>query len=143
MVAPDDTAFEYLRGRRYVPRNMDEMVDMWRDTLYTDPGASFAKSYTMHADTVEPQVSWGTNPGQTCDITGHVPSPDEYAGGDPDLETGARRALHYMDLESGTPMTDIRIDRSLSGRVPTPGWRIWCRRPRWQAWGRWPTVSGP
>ena len=115
MVAPDDTTFEYLRGRRYAPENMEESIDVWRDTLYTDPAATFAKSYAMRADMVAPQVSWGTNPGMTCDITQNVPSPDEYAGENTDLEIGARRALRYMDLEPGTPMTDVRIDRVFIG----------------------------
>lgn len=115
MVAPDDTTYGYLRGRRYVPGNFEEMVDVWRGTLRSDPGARFAKSHTIRADAVAPQVSWGTNPGMTCDITEPVPHPDEYARGDPDMERGARRALEYMDLEPGTQMTDIRVDRVFIG----------------------------
>ena len=115
MVAPDDTTYEYLRGRRHIPENFEEMVDVWRDTLRSDPGARFAKSHAMQAGMVAPQVSWGTNPGMTCDITEPVPHPDEYSRGDPDRERGARRALEYMDLEPGTQMTDIRVDRVFIG----------------------------
>ena len=115
MVAPDDTTFEYLRGRRYTPPNFEEMVDVWRDALHTDGAAKFDHSFEVPAGDVSPQVSWGTNPGMTCDITDAVPDPAEYSEGDPSLEMGARRALDYMDLKPGTPMTDIRVDRVFIG----------------------------
>ena len=115
MVAPDETTYEYLRGRKYTPANFEEMVDVWKETLHTDGGARFARSYRMDVGSVAPQVSWGTNPGMTCDVTGCVPDPAEYAAGDPAREQGARRALRYMDLEPGTPVTDIRVDRVFIG----------------------------
>ena len=115
MVAPDETTFEYLRGRRYTPGNFEEMAEAWKGDLRSDGGARFARSYTIRANEVAPQVSWGTNPGMTCDVTGCVPDPAEYADGDPARERGARRALEYMDLEAGTAVTDIRIDRVFIG----------------------------
>ena len=115
MVAADETTYRYLRGRPLAPDNLDEMIDAWRETLHSDPGCRFDRTYAIRADDIAPQVSWGTNPGMTCDITESVPHPDEYARGSADLEAGARRALEYMDLEPGTQMTDVRIDRVFIG----------------------------
>lgn len=115
MIAPDDTTYDYLRNRLHTPPDFEHMVDTWKDILYTDGNARFDRSFTIDVDSVSPQISWGTNPGMTCDITDVVPDPTEYSGGDTNLEQGARRALQYMDLESGTPMTDIRVDRVFIG----------------------------
>ena len=62
MVAPDDTTYDYLRDRQFTPNNYDEMVEHWKDTLYSDRMAHFARSYTIDVGMVAPQVSWGTNP---------------------------------------------------------------------------------
>ncbi|MDE1826808.1 MAG: 3-isopropylmalate dehydratase large subunit, partial [Thaumarchaeota archaeon] len=62
LVAPDEKTFDYLKGRRYVPKNYDKLVEYWRENLKTDNNARFDKSFTLHADTIAPQVSWGTNP---------------------------------------------------------------------------------
>ncbi|CAI8042714.1 3-isopropylmalate dehydratase large subunit [Geodia barretti] len=75
LIAPDEKTFRYLRGRRYTPEDYEEMVDAWRRDLTTDSGATFAKSYTIHTDEIAPQVSWGTNPAMTCDVTQSVPIP--------------------------------------------------------------------
>ena len=115
MIAPDDTTYEYLRDRPCTPESFDDMVSVWRDTLYSDSDAKFAKSYVIRADKVVPQVSWGTNPGMVCDITDAVPDPVEYGKGHTGQEDGARRALDYMDLEPGIAMTDISIDRVFIG----------------------------
>ncbi|ABK78108.1 3-isopropylmalate dehydratase large subunit [Cenarchaeum symbiosum A] len=115
MMAPDERTFEYLRGRRHIPENYEELVEEWRGGLFTDPGASFDRSYTLDISAVAPQVSWGTNPEMTCDVTGEVPTPEEYSGGDPGRLQGARRALEYMDLEPGTPMTEVKVDRVFIG----------------------------
>ena len=115
MVAPDEKTFEYLRDRRYTPSNYNEMVESWRETLQTDANATFEKQFVMDATHIAPQVSWGTNPGMTCDITDSIPDPDEYAHGDPDQEDSARRALEYMGLEAGTHIEDIKIDRVFIG----------------------------
>lgn len=115
MIAPDAITYEYLRGRPYTPHNIEDMIVSWQDTLHSDANAHFAKRHTIHTDRIPPQVSWGTNPGMTCDITDAVPDPAEYGKGNASLEQGARRALDYMGLESGTPMTDITIDRVFIG----------------------------
>ena len=115
LVAPDEKTFEYLRGRRYIPKNYDEYVEYWKEDLKTDSGAKFDKSFTIHTDEILPQVSWGTNPAMTVDVTGRVPFAQEYAKGNPEEEKAANRALQYMDLKPGTLITDITIDRVFIG----------------------------
>jgi len=115
LIAPDEKTFAYLKGRRYIPKNYDELVDYWRENLKSDPGAHFDKIFTLHVDTLSPQVSWGTNPAMTTDVTSIVPFPEEYAKGNQDEEKSAIKALQYMDLKPGTPITDISIDRVFIG----------------------------
>ena len=115
LIAPDEKTYEYLRGRQYTPKNYDELVDYWKENLNTDANASFDKSYTLHIDDIVPQVSWGTNPGMTCDVTANVPYPEEFAKGDSSQQQGAQKALEYMDLKPGTPITEIKIDRVFIG----------------------------
>jgi len=115
LVAPDEKTFEYLRGRRYIPKNYDEYVEYWKEDLKTDSGAKFDKSFTIHTDEILPQVSWGTNPAMTVDVTGRVPFAQEYAKGNPEEEKAANRALQYMGLKPGTLITDIAIDRVFIG----------------------------
>lgn len=115
LIAPDEKTFEYLRGRMYTPKNYDDLVIDWRDTLNTDSGAKFDKTFSLDASGIAPQVSWGTNPAMTADVTGTVPDPDEYAHGDTGEEEAAKKALEYMDLKPGTPITDIRVDRVFIG----------------------------
>jgi len=115
LIAPDKKTFEYLRGRKYVPKNYEELVNYWIENLKSDLGAHFDKSFTLHVDNISPQVSWGTNPAMTTDVTGTVPFPDEYAKGNPDEEKAALKALQYMGLKPGTQMTDIPLDRVFIG----------------------------
>ena len=114
LVAPDEKTFEYLRGRRFTPPGYERMVESWKE-LRSDPGAGFDRRYSADAADIAPQVSWGTNPAMTCDVTGAVPRPDEFADGDSAAEAGAQRALEYMGLEPGTHITDIRLDRVFIG----------------------------
>ena len=114
-VAPDQKTFDFLKGKRYTPKNYDVLVDQWKENLKTDPSAKFDKSFTLHVENIAPQVSWGTNPAMTTDVTDVVPTPEEYAKGDPNEEKAAKKALQYMDLKPGTPMTDIKIDRVFIG----------------------------
>lgn len=114
MIAPDDTTFEYLRGRPMAPAadKWDKSESAWRE-LYTDDGAVFDIEVAMDAAELEPYVSWGTNPGQTLPVSAVVPSPEDFE--DPIERDTASRALDYMQLEPGTPITDIAIDRVFIG----------------------------
>ncbi len=114
LIAPDDTTFAYLEGRPYAPAGADweAALDRWR-SLPTDPGAVFDAEVEIDAADLAPYVSWGTNPAQTLPVTAAVPSPDEFA--DALERDAAARALEYMDLEPGTPITDIRVDRVFFG----------------------------
>jgi len=114
LVAPDEKTFEYLKGRKYIPKNYNEYVQYWHENLRSD-NAKFDKSFTLHANDLVPQVSWGTNPAMTVDITDKVPFPEEYAKGNPEEEKAATKALQYMDLKPGTPITDIIVDRVFIG----------------------------
>ena len=115
LIAPDEKTFAYLKGRKYTPKNYDELVDFWFENLKSDPGAHFDKTFTLNVGTIAPQVSWGTNPAMTTDVTSIVPFPDEYAKGNQDEEKAAIRALQYMDLKPGMQITDISIDRVFIG----------------------------
>ena len=114
MVAPDEKTFEYLRGKPNVPHGIeyDAIVEQWKK-LPTDPGAQFDRIVEIEAETLEPYVTWGTNPGQAVPITGTVPNPDDFASTD-DREAGVR-ALRYMGLISGTKMQGIPVDRVFIG----------------------------
>jgi 3-isopropylmalate/(R)-2-methylmalate dehydratase large subunit len=114
MVAPDEKTFEYLRGRPYAPKgeDWDRAVAMWRE-LRTDPGATYDKVVVIDGSTIEPYVTWGTNPGQVVPVTGRVPDPAEFP--DEAERKAAERALEYMGLEPGTPITEIRVDRVFIG----------------------------
>lgn len=114
MIAPDDTTFAYLEGRPYAPRGRDfqEAVDYWR-TLPSDPDAHFDRELVLEVSNLAPQVSWGTSPSMVTDVTGVLPDPGEF--GDPAQQEAAERALRYMDLRPGTPITEIRIDRVFIG----------------------------
>src|SRR5690606_30812455 len=87
-------------------------LEAWSQ-LHTDSEATFDKELYIDAADLEPYVSWGTNPGQTVPISGRVPSPDQVE--DPGERDSVRRALEYMDLTPGTPMTDIAVDRVFFG----------------------------
>jgi len=112
LVAPDETTFEYLRGREFAPRNFDAAVDRWR-RLPSDPGAVYDRSETFNAAAIDPQVTWGTNPGQVVGVDDRVPSPEDFA--DPTDRKAAAAALEYMGLSGGEPITSIRVDRVFIG----------------------------
>ena len=115
LIAPDEKTYEYLRGRQYTPKNYESLVDYWRENLKSDDDATFEKQFILDIDDIAPQVSWGTNPGMTCDVTETVPTPDEFSNGDSNQKKGAEKALDYMDLKPGTPIEDIKIDRVFIG----------------------------
>ena len=114
MVAPDQTTFDYMRGRPRAPQgaDFDRACEQWRE-LATDPDAEYDKVVVIPSDTIEPHVSWGTNPGMVAPITGIVPSPDSFA--DAGERESVSRALDYMGLEPNTPIRDIALDRVFIG----------------------------
>lgn len=109
MVAPDETTFEYIKGRQHAPKGeeWDKAVEYWK-SLPTDEGAVFDKEIFINADELEPFVTWGTNPGQGVPLSQSVPSPDDFE--DENDKVAATRALEYMGLEAGTPMKEIPVD---------------------------------
>jgi 3-isopropylmalate/(R)-2-methylmalate dehydratase large subunit len=114
VVAPDATTYAYLEGRNLAPKGAEweEALDYWQ-SLPSDPGAFFHTEVEVDGSALQPFVTWGTNPGHTVPVTGRVPSPDDFA--DHHERESAYRALQYMDLEAGTPITEIEIDRVFFG----------------------------
>jgi 3-isopropylmalate/(R)-2-methylmalate dehydratase large subunit len=114
MVAPDETTYEYLRGRPYAPvgADWDAAVAAW-EQLSTDEGAEFDAEIYFDAATLSPFVTWGTNPGQGVPLSEAVPDP-ELMGSDAERHA-AEKALAYMDLRPGTPMRDIPVDAVFVG----------------------------
>jgi 3-isopropylmalate/(R)-2-methylmalate dehydratase large subunit len=114
MVAPDETTFAYLKGRPHAPtgKDWDDAVAYWK-TLPTDEGAKFDAEVFLDADTLDPFVTWGTNPGQGVSLLDSVPDPEDIL--DPNEKAAAIRALEYMDLKPGTKMKDIRVDTVFLG----------------------------
>ena len=114
MISPDDTTFAYVRGRPQAPQGaaFDAAVARWRG-LATDPGASFDRRIEIDAGQLAPFVTWGTNPGMVVPVTGRVPDPSSFAT--PSEQAAAARALEYMALEAGTPITEIVPDRVFIG----------------------------
>ena len=114
MVAPDQTTFDYLEGRPHAPQgaDWDEAVAYWK-TLPTDEGAKFDAEVFLDANTLDPFVTWGTNPGQGISLNDSVPSPDHFS--DPNDKAAAIRALEYMDLKPGTRMKDIEVNTVFLG----------------------------
>ena len=114
LVAPDDTTFGYVKGRPFAPTgtNWDLAVTDWR-TLVTDDDATFDSEIFIDAASLRPQVSWGTNPGQTISIDDVVPSPNSTT--DVVEAEAITRALQYMGLNAGTPIRDIPVDTVFIG----------------------------
>ena len=107
LIAPDEKTFEYLRGRPYAPREFDAAVEQWKK-LPSDPGADYDRVERFHAADIEPQVTWGTNPGQVTGIGGEVPDPAGF--NNPTDQKAAAAALEYMGLKPKTKMVDVEID---------------------------------
>ena len=114
MIAPDDQTVRYLRGRPNAPEGnaFDEAAARWV-ALRTDVGAVFDRTVEIDATSLEPFVTWGTNPGMSVGVTGAVPRPAP--GASHDGREAMERALEYMDLEPGTPIQDVAIDRVFVG----------------------------
>ena len=114
MIAPDEITYEYLKGRPHCPkgRNFDKAVEKWSQ-YKTDPDAEYDKVVIINAEDLAPFVTWGTNPGMVAKITDSVPNPDSF-----ELESqqlASRKALDYMQLDAGTPIKDISLDRVFIG----------------------------
>ena len=114
MVAPDQITYDYLEGRPHAPQgaDWDEAIAYW-NTLPTDEGAKFDAEVFLDANTLDPFVTWGTNPGQGISLNDSVPSPDDFS--DPNDKAAAIRALEYMDLTPGTRMKDIAVNTVFLG----------------------------
>ncbi|MFD9129971.1 3-isopropylmalate dehydratase large subunit [Kitasatospora sp. NPDC059571] len=114
MIAPDDTTFEYLKGRPHAPEgeDWDAAVAYWR-TLATDEDAVFDAEVFIDADSLTPFVTWGTNPGQGAPLGANVPNPEDFE--DPQERIAAENALKYMGLEAGTPLREVPVDAVFVG----------------------------
>ncbi|MBB3204552.1 3-isopropylmalate/(R)-2-methylmalate dehydratase large subunit [Rhodopirellula rubra] len=112
MIAPDQTTFDYLRGRPEAPKDFDAAVERWKK-LPTDAGASYDRSNVYQGADIRPQVTWGTNPGQVVSIDARVPDPGDSR--DPTEQKTTALSLQYMDLKAGTPITEIEINRVFIG----------------------------
>jgi 3-isopropylmalate/(R)-2-methylmalate dehydratase large subunit len=113
MIAPDETTFEWVSGRPGAPKDFAATVSAWRQ-LPTDEGAEFDTEVEIDAGSISPMVTWGTNPGMVTQVTDAVPDPGAWGEAPADREA-AERALAYMALEPGTPITDIALDRVFIG----------------------------
>jgi len=114
MIAPDETSFSYVQGRRFAPQGKDweDAVAAWR-TLATDPGAKYDRVVEIDAASLAPFVTWGTNPGMVVPVTARVPELTSF-GQEADRRA-AEQALAYMDLQPGTPIEQIAVDRVFIG----------------------------
>jgi 3-isopropylmalate/(R)-2-methylmalate dehydratase large subunit len=121
LVAPDETTFAYLKGRPHAPQgaDWDAAVARWR-TLTSDDGATYDKEIVIDADTLEPMVTYGTNPGMGLPISGTIPNPADES--DPAAARALTRALEYMDLRAGDsiigrPVNTVFIGSCTNGRI--------------------------
>jgi 3-isopropylmalate/(R)-2-methylmalate dehydratase large subunit len=112
MIAPDEHTIEWVRGRPGAPADFEAAVAGWRE-LPTDEGAGFDNEIDVDAAAISPMVTWGTNPGMVVEVTDAVPDPAALDSDD-DREQ-AERALAYMGLEAGTPMTEVAPERVFIG----------------------------
>jgi 3-isopropylmalate/(R)-2-methylmalate dehydratase large subunit len=114
MIAPDQTTYDYLKGRPHAPAgaDWDAAVVAW-EALRTDDDAVFDKEVVLDATTITPFVTWGTNPAQGVALSGTVPDPQSLPAGN--ARDAAERALAYMGLTAGTPMREIAVDTVFLG----------------------------
>ncbi len=114
LIAPDETTFEYLKGRPYAPKAgaWEQAVAFWK-SLPSDKGATYDKEVTLDVAKIVPQVTWGTSPQDVVAVTGRVPDPARES--DPDKRRSMERSLEYMGLTANTPMTDVKIDKMFIG----------------------------
>jgi len=111
MIAPDETTFAYMRARPAAPDDWDDALERWR-ALPTEDGATFDREERIDASAIAPMVTWGTTPGMVVPVTDRVPDPAHAATVAPET---AERALAYMGLQPGTPLTELALDRVFIG----------------------------
>ncbi|QDY71260.1 3-isopropylmalate dehydratase large subunit [Qingshengfaniella alkalisoli] len=113
LIAPDQTTFDYVKGREHAPKgdDWDKAMEWWQ-TLYSDDDARWDKVVTIKGEDIAPTVTWGTSPEDALPITAIVPTPEDFTGGKVDA---ARRSLEYMGLKPGQKLTDIEIDTVFIG----------------------------
>lgn len=109
MIAPDNVTFEYLKGREFAPRgaDWDKAVAYWK-TLATDDGAAYDRSISLHADEIEPMITYGTNPGMGMAITGIIPTVESFT--DDSQKAAFEKALKYMGLRPGQSLLGQKVD---------------------------------
>ncbi|KQZ64450.1 isopropylmalate isomerase [Sphingopyxis sp. Root1497] len=114
LIAPDETTFDYLKGRPYAPKgaDWDAAVEYWK-SLATDAGATYDKVVVIDAADIAPSVTWGTSPEDVVPITGVVPDPASFA--DPSKQAAAAKSLAYMGLTPGTRMQDVPVENIFIG----------------------------
>jgi len=115
MIAPDEVTSRYIAAgdRPYAPKGKElEKAKAYWKTLFSDPGAKFDKELTIDASKIAPQVTWGTSPGMVAAVDGRVPEADKVPGYS---KADVEKALHYMGLKSGMPITAIKIDTVFIG----------------------------
>jgi 3-isopropylmalate/(R)-2-methylmalate dehydratase large subunit len=114
LIAPDEKTFEYLKGRPYAPKGaaFEQAVAYWK-TLVSDPGAKYDAVVELDVSTIEPVVTWGTSPQDVAPISGAVPDPAKVT--DPVKRAGLERALDYMGLTAGMPVSEIKVDKVFVG----------------------------
>lgn len=114
LISPDETTFDYIEGKRHAPKGeaFEQAVAEWRE-LATDDGAEYDATVEMDAEEVEPQVTWGTNPGMCLPVSANVPSPEQGKSENEKLEI--ERALGYMDLEPNQPISSIQLEHVFIG----------------------------
>ncbi len=112
MIAPDQTTFDYLKGREFAPKDYNAAVERWKQ-LPTDSGATYDKVDIYRGEDIEPQITWGTNPGQVASVNAQIPRPDDFE--DETERKSTASALEYMNLKAGGKLTDVTINRVFIG----------------------------
>ena len=115
LIAPDETTFAYVKGRLYAPKGekWDEAVEFWKKELHDDPDAVFDKVEVFDGSAIEPQVTWGTNPGQGGSVNQPIPAPEDFS--DPVQRKSCEDALRYQDEKPHSDIKDIKVDNVFIG----------------------------
>ena len=114
MVAPDEKTIEFVQGKKFTPKgkNLEQLMEIWKE-LKTDEGAEFDTEIKIDCSSLEPHISWGTNPGQVVGVNSSIPDPNDFET--PEKKSNAESALEYMGLEAGQKISDVKIDRVFIG----------------------------